>query len=106
MRFGVVTKISNFLLLVIPFFFSNKYVLPSELIFKSIPPSTKRKHSRCVCLANSRVGHKIKARKPVCCGAFKSFIIGIRNAAVLPEPVGAQATIELFYINKIKNINN
>lgn len=89
-RFGVVIKISNCLLLFGPYFASAWLILFKVWTRKSIP-STSRRHSRCVCFANSRVGHSINARNPFFFGFFKSRIIGTKNAAVFPLPVGAQA---------------
>lgn len=52
-----------------------------------------------VCLANSLVGLTINALNPLFIGLLKWWMIGTKNAAVLPEPVGAQANICLFYPN-------
>ena len=67
------------------------------------PPTTKQTRNvvnlhrprakRTVCEANSRVGDRIIARAPaVEVWCFNRLITGIKNAAVLPEPVRAIAT--------------
>ncbi len=48
--------------------------------------------------ANSAEGEKIKQRAPPCSWVFNNSIIGIVNAAVLPDPVGAVAIKLRFYM--------
>lgn len=70
-------------------------------------PSLRRKHSLYVCFANSLVGLNITALNPFFSGPPKWWIIGNKNAAVFPDPVGAQANICLPYFSKdYKEINN
>lgn len=90
-RFGVVIKISIFLAIFLaicsdafaPYFLINCTDNPLE--------SDNLMHSRCVCLANSRVGAIIKTRHPSLLAWPNSWIIGNKKAAVLPDPVGAHA---------------
>lgn len=91
---------SNCLLLFGPYFVSAWFVL-LKMCTRRPMPSTRRKHSRCVCLANSRVGQSINARKPFFFGFFRSRMIGTRNAAVLPLPVGAQAISDFPCLRKV-----
>lgn len=79
-----------FWLLLVPYWVRALLTLPIIWILKPMP-SDNRTHSLCVWLASSRVGHRIKALKPCFWGAFRASMIGTRKAAVLPEPVGAQA---------------
>ena len=60
-------------------------------------PSVSLTHSLWVWLANSRVGDTMTALKPFFCGAPRQCMIGTKNAAVFPDPVGAQAKISLFF---------
>ena len=66
----------------------------SEQVAERAPkpePAASLSSSRCVWRASSCVGAMASARSPRRCGAPSRASIWIRNAAVLPEPVGAHA---------------
>ena len=55
-------------------------------------PAQRRTASRWICSASSLVGASTRARTPLFCGAPSLDKTGMRNAAVLPDPVGADAS--------------
>ena len=89
---GVVTKISYLRDDFTPNFFLAKLTFLIIWALRPVPYDIHR-HSRCICLANSRVGANIMARKPAFWGRLNCWMIGIRKAKVFPEPVGAQHII-------------
>lgn len=82
----------NFCELFGPYLFNAWFTLLMIWTLKSYP-SLRRKHSLYVCFANSLVGLNITALNPFLFGPHKWWIMGIRNAAVFPDPVGAHANI-------------
>lgn len=92
-KIKVILKIlPNFCELFDPYWVKAFLILLITCILKPLP-SDSLKHSLCVCFASSLVGHKINALNPCLWGPFKAWIIGTKNAAVFPDPVGAQAKI-------------
>lgn len=65
--------------------------LPAEKLLIFSNPLKKKDVDLCVWWASSLVGATTMARTPAPLGAFSWCTMGRRKAAVLPEPVGAQA---------------
>eukprot|EP00976_Prorocentrum_cordatum_P111109 1195313-Prorocentrum_minimum.AAC.6 len=57
-----------------------------------VRPFSRRRSTRVVCRASSRVGHRSSARGPPASCRCRIVMMGSRKASVLPEPVGAMAS--------------